>query len=310
MSDDAPGTPTPRSTPHGTTPHGTSADGNGADAARPRVTRHRPDARHYTHLQEMWGTVVVIDLVEGERSWPSDDELEGTIDEAVDLMHRVDEVFSTYRATSLVSALRSGRLAESDLDASDPDHAALMEVIAACRWGREVTGGNFDPWAVPGGFDPSGYVKGWAAELVADLLVERGYENVCVNAGGDIVTRGRPAPDQGWRIGIRHPDDPEAIVRVEELEDAAIATSGVYERGEHIVDPHAHAPAHGARSATVVAPNAGLAEILSTALIVAGRDGAIWAASERGCRAYVVDPAPADTAWSTSWVGDRMPKVG
>ncbi|MEA5155683.1 FAD:protein FMN transferase, partial [Raineyella sp.] len=277
---------------------------------RPRVTRHRPDARHYTHLQEMWGTVVVIDLVEGERPWPSDDELEETITEAVDLMRWVDEVFSTYRTTSLVSALRTGRLAESDLDAADPDHAALLEVIAACRWGREATGGSFDPWAVPGGFDPSGYVKGWAAELVADLLVERGYQNVCVNAGGDIVTRGRPAPDQGWRIGIRHPDDPEAIVRVEELEDAAIATSGVYERGEHIIDPHAHAPAHGARSATVVAPRAGLAEILSTALIVAGRDGAIRVASERGCRAYVVDPAPADTAWSTSWVGDRMPTAG
>ncbi|WOP19908.1 FAD:protein FMN transferase [Raineyella sp. LH-20] len=302
----APGTPVPSSA----VPDSAVPDSPGSQAsARPEVTRRRPDARHYTHLQEMWGTVVVIDLVEGTRPWPSDEELAATIHEAVDLMHWVDAVFSPFRETSLVSALRAGRLAETDLRAADPDHAAMMEVIAACRWGREVTGGRFDPWAVPGGFDPSGYVKGWAAELVADLLVERGLDNVCVNAGGDIVTRGHPVPGQPWRIGIRHPDDPEAIVRVEELEDAAIATSGAYERGDHIVDPRTHRPAHGARSATVVALNAGLAEILSTALIVAGRDGAIWAAGERGCRAYVVDPAPADTAWSTSWVGDRLPKA-
>lgn len=275
----------------------------------PTVTRRRNPGRTYTHLQEMWGTVVVIDLVEGEQTWPSDEVLEAAITESVDFMHRIDEVFSTYRETSLVSALRAGRLTEAELDPADLDEALLMEVIAACRYGRELTEGRFDPWAARGGFDPSGYVKGWAAELVADLLVGHGFSNVCVNAGGDIVTRGCPVPGQPWRIGVRHPDDPEAIVRVEEVRDGAIATSGAYERGDHIVDPATGEGAHGARSATVVAPHAGLAEILSTALIVGGREGALWVAMQRGCRAYVVDPAPAMTSWSTSWVGDRLQKA-
>lgn len=270
------------------------------------VTRRRNPGRTYTHLQEMWGTVVVIDLVEGERTWPADEVLEAAITEAVDLMRRVDEIFSTYRATSLVSALRAGRLSEGELDPTDPDQTLLMEVIAACRWGRQLTGGRFDPWAARGGFDPSGYVKGWAAELVADLLVERGFADLAVNAGGDVVTRGCPSPGQPWRIGVRHPDDPEAVIGVEEVYDGAIATSGAYERGDHIVDPATGLPAAGARSATVVAPHAGLAEILSTALVVGGRDGAIWVATQEGCRARVVDPAPAMTSWSTSWVGDRL----
>lgn len=273
------------------------------------VTRRRTPGRTYTHLQEMWGTVVVIDLVEGAQPWPADEVLEAAITEAVDLMRHVDRVFSPFRATSLVSALRDGRLHEDELDPTDPDQAALMEVIAACRWGRQLTDGRFDPWAAPGGFDPSGYVKGWAAELVADLLVDRGFTDLVVNAGGDVVTRGRPQPGLPWRIGVRHPDDADALIGVEEMVDAAIATSGAYERGDHIVDPATGLPAMGARSATVVAPHAGLAEILSTALVVGGRDGAIWVATQPGCRARVVDPLPAMTSWSTSWIGDRLSRA-
>ncbi|SDB90647.1 thiamine biosynthesis lipoprotein [Raineyella antarctica] len=303
---DSPSNDSPSNKTPGNETPGNETPGN----ETPTVTQRRPAGRRYTHLQEMWGTVVVIDLVEDPDEWPADEVLEGAITEAVELMRWVDRVFSTYRQTSLVSALRAGRLAESDLDAGDPDQASLMEVIAACRWGRTLTAGRFDPWAAPGGFDPSGYVKGWAAELVADLLVGRGFGNVSVNAGGDVVTRGRPAPGEAWRIGIRHPDDPEAIIGVEEVTDGAVATSGAYERGDHIVDPATGLPATGARSATVVAPHAGLAEILSTALVVGGRDGAIWVASQHGCRAHVVDPAPAMTAWSTSWIGDRLQAVG
>lgn len=277
----------------------------------PAVVRHRPAARTATHLQQMWGTVVAIDVVEGPDGWPDGTSPEAAIAEAVALMHRVDRAFSPYRATSLVSALRAGRLAEDALDPTDPDQGWLMEVLTACRWGRDLTAGRFDPWAVPGGFDPSGYVKGWAAELVADLLVARGYPDLSVNAGGDVVTRGRPAPGRAWRIGIRHPDDPSAVIGVEELGDAAIATSGAYERGAHIVDPlRAGARAVGARSATVVAPHAGLAEILSTALVVGGRAGAVWVASQPGCRALVVDPVPASTMWRTLWIGDRLRLVG
>ncbi len=270
----------------------------------PTVTFRSPQGHGYRHIVPIWGTVVVLDLRTGDRAWP-DERLADAVEDAVATMRWVDDVFSSYLATSRVSALRSGRLSTDDLDPLDRDHAALLEVLAACRWGRQLTDGAFDPWAVPGGFDPSGYVKGWACEVVAERLVTRGIENLCINAGGDIVTRGQARPGEPWRVGIRHPDDPNLIVRVEEVSDAAVATSGPYERGDHIVDPATGQAARGARSATVVAPRAGLAEILSTALVVGGRDGAPWVAAQPGCRAYVVDPAPSATAWSTSAVDRR-----
>ena len=57
-------------------------------------------------------------------------------------------------------------------------------------------------------------------------------------------------------------------------------------------------PARGARSATVVGPDAGLADALATALVVAGREGAEWFAGMAGWEAWVVDPLPLATAWS------------
>ena len=77
-------------------------------------------------------------------------------------------------------------------------------------------------------------------------------------------------------FGIRHPDNAKTIVKVFEIMDGAIATSGTYERGSHIIDPFTGTIAIGARSATVLGPDGGIAEALATALIVAGKDGAKW----------------------------------
>jgi thiamine biosynthesis lipoprotein len=61
-----------------------------------------------------------------------------------------------------------------------------------------------------------------------------------------------------------------------EIIDGAIATSGTYERGAHINDPHTGMIAIGAKSATVIGPNGAIADALATALMVSGRDGGVW----------------------------------
>lgn len=267
-------------------------------ARRPTVHMLAPTGRHHRHVEFIWGTAVTIDVRDPDGSMPSDDAVAEAVAWAVDEMKRVDRVFSTYRADSVVTALRTGARTEESLNAADPNEADVIEVIAACREARDLTEGCFNPWAVDGGFDPSGYVKGWAAELVADGLVERGADHVCVNAGGDVVTRGLAGPNLPWNVGVRHPEDASSVVRTFVSRDGAVATSGAYERGDHIVDPRRRSAAAAARSATVVGPNSGLAEVLSTALIVAGRDGARWFTSLPGYKAFVVDPLPAETAWS------------
>lgn len=262
------------------------------------VTVRRPVGRAHRHVELVWGTAVTIDIREVGEALPPEEEVRAAVEAAVSYLHWVDRVFSVHRPDSLATALRTGLRAEADLSLREPGERALLGVIERCRRAREVTGGAFDPWAARGGFDPSGFVKGWAAERVAARLVRRGLANVCVNAGGDVVCRGLAGPAQPWRVAVRHPDDGGAVVHVVEPGDGAVATSGLYERGGHIVDPRTGKVAAGARSATVTGPDAGLAEALSTALVVAGRGGVDWFAGLTGWEAWVVDPLPLDTAWS------------
>ena len=77
-------------------------------------------------------------------------------------------------------------------------------------------------------------------------------------------------------IGVVNPDNRQEVLRIFEITDGAIATSGTYERGAHIFDPHTGTIAIGAKSATVLGPDGGLTDALATALMVAGIDGAGW----------------------------------
>ena len=141
--------------------------------------------------------------------------------------------------------------------------------------------GAFDPWAVSGGFDPSGYVKGWAADVAADVLVAAGVGHVQVNAAGDLALRGgwfdsAAGVVKPWSIGVVNPDNRAEIVQVYEITDGAIATSGTYERGAHIHDPLNGLIAIGAKSATVVGPEGWLCDAMATAVMVGGQDSAKW----------------------------------
>jgi thiamine biosynthesis lipoprotein len=164
---------------------------------------------------------------------------------------------------------------------------------------RDLTQRAFDPWAVEGGFDPSGFVKGWAAQESLRFFVERNIYQIQINAGGDVVVRGGIDESTPWKIGIRHPDFADEIAKTYELFDGAIASSGTYERGAHIIDPRVGVPAVGSRAATVVGPDAGFADALATALVVDGRDSVNWLGNEefQNYSFWAVD-RNGDRAWS------------
>jgi hypothetical protein len=171
-------------------------------------------------------------------------------------------------------------------------------VVSVVMKGRKLTDlaaeGAFDPWAASGGFDPSGYVKGWAADRVAQMLIASGCEHIQVNAAGDLTLRGS-INEKGvvgpWKIGVVNPDNRQEVLRIFEINDGAIATSGTYERGAHIFDPATGTIAIGAKSATVLGPDGGLTDALATALMVAGEDGAGWFAQPELSQysAWVID---------------------
>jgi thiamine biosynthesis lipoprotein len=173
----------------------------------------------------------------------------------------------------------------------------VRDVLNACRAARWLTHGAFDPWAVPGGVDPSGYVKGWAAGLAANLLVNAGFPNVLVNAAGDIACRGEQAPGEPWSVGILDPEDTSAVVRVVRVGTGAVATSGLYERGAHIVDPRSGRRQVRADSATVVGPDPGLTDALATGVLIHGCDAVSWFAALPEYSLYVIEGRQA------SWCG-------
>jgi len=99
-------------------------------------------------------------------------------------------------------------------------------------------------------------------------LAADGVVTAMVNAGGDIAVMGQPE-GRPWRIGIRHPFQPDAYCLVVEVE-AAVATSGDYERPGELIDPQTGRTARVATSATVVGPDLALADALATGLAVGG----------------------------------------
>ena len=210
--------------------------------------------------ENVWGTVVSIES----------ENLNLSYQPQIEFLHTIDQIFSTYIQSSQVSKLRTNQI---QIQECDP---MLVQIWQLSLIARELTDGAFDPWAVTGGFDPSGYVKGWAADQICNQLQSAGVKHIQVNAGGDISLRGGSSNQKPWQIGVAHPQLPDEISKVFQITDGAIATSGTAERGNHIIDPQSKTNAVGARSATVVGPDGGLADALATALIVTGRDGAKW----------------------------------
>src|SRR3954470_11533486 len=104
-------------------------------------------------------------------------------------LRAVDATFSTYRSDSEISRLDRGEIALADC------RPEVDEVLSRCLALERATGGYFSVRPA-GRLDPSGLVKGWAGDGAAQRLASAGATRFCINAGGDVVARGRPEPDR------------------------------------------------------------------------------------------------------------------
>ena len=220
------------------------------------------------HAEHVMGTVVSIDLADDLP--PAT--LSTFIDDTCAWLHEVDRRFSTYRDDSEVCRFRRGEVRLEDCSAD------LRHVLDACADLWRETDGFFHAYAT-GVLDPSGYVKGWSVEVASARLAAAGSRRHCVNAGGDIRMRGGNAGGRPWRVGIRHPWDGGTVSWVLAVRDGAVATSGTYERGAHVVNPRTGEPAAGLRSVTVVGADLALADAYATAALAMGEAGIRWLAA-------------------------------
>jgi FAD:protein FMN transferase len=194
--------------------------------------------------------------------------------EVVDSLRAADEVFSTYRSDSVISRLGRGEITLADCPPEVTDVLDLGE-----QAGR-TSGGAFSVW-LPGPdgatlLDPSGVVKGWAAERAAEVLRTLPSTGFCLSAGGDIVCRTADPDGPPWRIGIEDPRDPSRVVGVVPVRAGAVATSGRAHRGDHVVDPRTGRAPEGIASVTVVHDDLVWADMDATAAYAMGPDAARW----------------------------------
>jgi len=238
------------------------------------------------HAEHVMGTVVSFDVpaCAGE---PRGD---GPLSQAVRWLHWVDATFSPYREDSDVTRFGRGLL---PLAGCAPE---LAEVIEACAAISARSGGYFT--TTPGGtFDPSGYVKGWAIERAAAMLTAAGSAEHSVNGGGDVQCAG----GRLWRVGIADPLHPGQLALVVAGRDFAVATSGVAERGPHIIDPYTGQPPAGLVSLTMVGARLAETDAYATAAFAMGSAARDWAESLDGYEAFAITAAGA--IWQTSGFG-------
>lgn len=230
------------------------------------------------------GTVVSIDV----RTDVERQQFDQATREVADRLRLIDEMFSPWKADSWVSQLIDGRASPP---ACPPDIRRILELS---RDLNELTSGYFSPFWRPititeTGPDPTGLVKGWAAQQASDILLHHRMPDHVVNAAGDLVLSGAATTSEpqcrAWRVGITGPVGSENLAGVIELDSTssrwAVATSGTAELGDHIIDPHTGIAARMIASATAVArleeiSEAGaVVDACATALVAAGDQAGI-----------------------------------
>jgi len=266
------------------------AAGAFALTALPFSTASHAGTVPFSSTRLLMGTFVTIhlsDVTEGHAA----EAMEQTFGE----MARLEQLLTRYQSSSPLGTLNaSGMLSDGPLE--------LLHVVRAAQSVHRQTAGFFDPSVLPlleaqrcgrprreaaslVGMDGvrlsksgiryaregmmmslDGIAKGYIADTGAALLERLGVKNFLVDAGGDIVARGNKN-GKPWKVAVQDPSGQGAYPAVIPLKEGAVATSGIGEQGEHIIDPVNGARVRAA-SATVIASTAMEADALATALCV------------------------------------------
>ncbi len=251
---------------------------------------------------------------------------------------RVEVALSPAGSDAVDLALTMGRLSEGAFDptvkplmglwgfrggeAHVPEAAVLSNTLSCVDFEqvnltRNAEGGVLSVSRPGVALDLGGVAKGVAVDHLFEALSGGGTSNLLINLAGNMRACGRPREGRrGWNIGVRDPFDREGVVGVIELSDGlALATSGNYERfviidGKryaHIVDPRTGWPVEGMAGVTVVAPTAGMADALSTALFVMGVERGLELLQRcEGAEALFVKDAQPVELWMTPGFAERF----
>ncbi|NOY43811.1 MAG: FAD:protein FMN transferase [Planctomycetes bacterium] len=147
--------------------------------------------------------------------------------------------------------------------------------------------------------DLSSIAKGYAVDVVTELLASRGFQHSMVEIGGEVRATGTRFDKKPWRIGIETPATRKSpLYKVVPLKGLAMATSGDYRNFRqsdgrkycHIIDPRTGQPlVYRGCSVTVLAKTCLEADALATALLVMGDEaGYDWCVEQNVAALFLV----------------------
>ena len=239
-------------------PPAAAADG-GFDIAAPSGLR---GVRRFSH--EAMATVFEVHSVHADAQYAAQ-----AAQAAFDLVDRLERELSRFLPNSDVA--RISRLAAGETTrVSD----ATMECLVIARHVFDLTGGAFDVSVGTGlpsleldadkgvvraatgdvRIDLGGIGKGYAVDLMAELLEEWGIERALVHGGfSSVLALEGPADRDGWPLTLSDPASPSTVLARLSVRQTALGASGL-RKGDHIVDPRTGRPVRGRRAAWAAVP--------------------------------------------------------
>jgi thiamine biosynthesis lipoprotein len=143
--------------------------------------------------------------------------------------------------------------------------------------------------------DLGAVAKGLAIDLARKQLDE--FESYCIDAGGDVFVKGCNENNEPWNIGIRNPKQTEQMICSLRVSDAAVCTSGSYERRSkvnteihHLIDPVSHLSSHKMLSCTAISPFAMMADAFSTSVFILGVEKGLSLMEDYEVEGVIVTP--------------------
>lgn len=201
------------------------------------------------------------------------------INKVFDYFEYVDAKFSTYKDTSEISLINNGKIGAEEYSQD------MKTVFRLSQETNNETDGYFSIVSSDGKYDPSGLVKGWSIHNASKLLEKEKLGPFFIDAGGDIQAAGKY-----WKVGIRNPFRTDEIIKVLNIKDMGVATSGTYVRGQHIHNPYSKGePITEIVSLTVIGPNIYEADRFATAAFAMGKNGIIFIENLEGFEGYMID---------------------
>lgn len=154
----------------------------------------------------------------------------------------------------------------------------------------------------------NGIAKGYIVDAIARVLAHHGVEDWLINAGGDVRASGKKESDAAWSVAVQDPAKRDHYPDTIELQNAAVATAGSYEkhfdpaeRFHHIINCDTGLSPQLNLSVSILAPSTMIADALATSVyVMEPRLGASFIEGIKGCECLIVDRS-GRTIRSSGW---------